>query len=45
MIDIKKLDFNYSKKQQPLFQDLDCELSAGSIVGLLEKMERERQLF
>ncbi len=37
MIDIKNLKFNYSKKQQPLFQDLDCKLQAGSIVGLLGK--------
>ncbi len=37
MIDIKNLNFNYTKKQQPLFQDLDCELNAGSIVGLLGK--------
>ncbi len=37
MIDIKTLNFNYAKKQQPLFQDLDCELNAGSIVGLLGK--------
>ncbi len=37
MIDIKQLNFSYSKKQQPLFQDLDCGLDAGSIVGLLGK--------
>ncbi len=37
MIDIKNLNFNYAKKQQPLFQQLDCELEAGSIVGLLGK--------
>jgi ABC-2 type transport system ATP-binding protein len=37
MIDIKNLNFQYAKKQQPLFQELDCELSAGSIVGLLGK--------
>lgn len=37
MIDIQKLSFSYSKKQQPLFQDLNCELQAGSIVGLLGK--------
>lgn len=37
MIDIKNLTFNYSKKQKPLFQRLDCELHAGSIVGLLGK--------
>jgi ABC-2 type transport system ATP-binding protein len=37
MVIINKLRFDYSKKQQPLFQDLDCELEAGSIVGLLGK--------
>lgn len=37
MIDIQKLSFSYSKKQQPLFQNLNCELQAGSIVGLLGK--------
>jgi ABC-2 type transport system ATP-binding protein len=37
MIDIKNLTFNYAKKQQPLFHELDCELQAGSIVGLLGK--------
>lgn len=37
MIHIKNLNFSYAKKQQPLFQDLDCELQAGSIVGLLGK--------
>lgn len=37
MIDIKNLNFQYAKKQQPLFQELDCELAAGSIVGLLGK--------
>ncbi len=37
MISIKNLQFNYAKKQQPLFQHLDCELRAGSIVGLLGK--------
>ena len=37
MIDIKNLNFNYSPKQQPLFQNLDCDLKAGSIVGLLGK--------
>lgn len=37
MISIQNLQFNYAKKQQPLFQDLDCELQAGSIVGLLGK--------
>jgi ABC-2 type transport system ATP-binding protein len=37
MVTIKDLKFNYSKKQQPLFQELDCELPAGSIVGLLGK--------
>lgn len=37
MIRINDLKFTYSKKQQPLFQDLHCELAAGSIVGLLGK--------
>ncbi len=37
MIDIKNLTFNYAKKQAPLFNQLDCELEAGSIVGLLGK--------
>lgn len=37
MIDIKQLNFSYGKKQRPLFSGLDCELSAGSIVGLLGK--------
>jgi ABC-2 type transport system ATP-binding protein len=29
--------FSYLRKQAPLFQDLNCELSSGSIVGLLGK--------
>jgi ABC-2 type transport system ATP-binding protein len=37
MIDIKNLTFNYAKKHSPLFNELDCELQAGSIVGLLGK--------
>ena len=37
MINIKNLNFNYAKKQQPLFNELECELQAGSIVGLLGK--------
>ena len=37
MISIKNLQFNYSKNQQPLFQNLNCELKAGSIAGLLGK--------
>src|SRR5688572_5402111 len=37
MVIINGLKFNYSKKQQPLFKNLNCELSAGSIVGLLGK--------
>src|SRR5690349_12869320 len=37
MVIINDLKFTYSKKQQPLFQDLNCELSSGSIVGLLGK--------
>lgn len=37
MINIKNLNFTYAKKQQPLFNELDCDLHAGSIVGLLGK--------
>lgn len=37
MVTINDLRFNYSKKQEPLFQELDCELTSGSIVGLLGK--------
>ncbi len=37
MISIRKLEFSYGKKQPPLFHNLDCELQAGSIVGLLGK--------
>ncbi|UII19419.1 ABC transporter ATP-binding protein [Fulvivirga ligni] len=37
MIEIKNLNFNYAKKKEPLFQDLDCILRPGSIVGLLGK--------
>jgi ABC-2 type transport system ATP-binding protein len=37
MLIIKNLTFRYSKKQQPLFEGLNCELSPGSIVGLLGK--------
>ena len=37
MIDIENLNFTYAKKQQPLFDNLDCKLEAGSIVGLLGK--------
>lgn len=37
MINIQNLNFNYSKKQPPLFRDLNCDLEAGRIVGLLGK--------
>ena len=37
MVIIKDLKFRYSRKQQPLFEDLSCELPSGSIVGLLGK--------
>lgn len=37
MLLINNLTFNYSKKQPPLFDNLDCELQSGSIVGLLGK--------
>ena len=37
MVIINDLKFSYSKKQEPLFQELNCELPSGSIVGLLGK--------
>ena len=37
MLNISNLRFSYSKRRQPLFDNLDCELQAGSIVGLLGK--------
>ncbi|MBX2970403.1 MAG: ABC transporter ATP-binding protein [Cyclobacteriaceae bacterium] len=37
MVIINDLGFRYSEKVQPLFQELNCELSSGSIVGLLGK--------
>lgn len=37
MIIIKDLRFTYGRKQRPLFENLDCELQPGSIVGLLGK--------
>jgi ABC-2 type transport system ATP-binding protein len=37
MVSINDLKFSYSKKQQALFQELNCELPSGSIVGLLGK--------
>jgi ABC-2 type transport system ATP-binding protein len=37
MVTIKDLKFRYSKKQLPLFEELSCDLSSGSIVGLLGK--------
>lgn len=37
MVVINDLKFTYSRKHQPLFEDLHCELSSGSIVGLLGK--------
>lgn len=37
MVIINDLGFRYSKKIQPLFQELNCELHSGSIVGLLGK--------
>lgn len=37
MLKISDLTFKYSKKQPPLFEGLSCELSPGSIVGLLGK--------
>ncbi|HEU5145110.1 MAG TPA: ABC transporter ATP-binding protein [Chryseosolibacter sp.] len=37
MVIINTLKFIYNQKQPPLFENLDCELQAGSIVGLLGK--------
>lgn len=37
MIHIHRLNFTYTKKQPPIFNELDCELQPGSIVGLLGK--------
>jgi ABC-2 type transport system ATP-binding protein len=37
MVSINDLVFRYSKRQQPIFQGLTCELAPGSIVGLLGK--------
>jgi ABC-2 type transport system ATP-binding protein len=37
MVIINDLQFKYSRKQPPLFDGLNCELSSGSIVGLLGK--------
>jgi len=37
MVIINNLLFQYGKKQRPLFENLDCELKSGSIVGLLGK--------
>jgi ABC-2 type transport system ATP-binding protein len=37
MVRINDLMFSYNRKQRPLFQKLDCDLQAGSIVGLLGK--------
>jgi ABC-2 type transport system ATP-binding protein len=37
MVNINDLRFSYSRKQAPLFQELNCELPSGSIVGLLGK--------
>lgn len=37
MVIINDLGFRYSKKIQPLFQEINCELHSGSIVGLLGK--------
>ena len=37
MVKISGLKFVYTRKQPPLFENLDCELQAGSIVGLLGK--------
>ena len=37
MVNISNLLFNYGRKQPPLFENLDCQLQPGSIVGLLGK--------
>lgn len=37
MVIIRDLIFKYGKKQRLLFENLDCELASGSIVGLLGK--------
>ena len=37
MVIINNLEFRYSRDQAALFKDLHCELSSGSIVGLLGK--------
>lgn len=37
MVNISNLLFTYGKKQPPLFENLDCQLQPGSIVGLLGK--------
>ena len=37
MLRINNLRFTYAQNQQPLFENLDCELQSGSIVGLLGK--------
>ena len=37
MVIINDLKFIYSRKQRPLFENLECQLQAGSIVGLLGK--------
>ena len=37
MLNIKGLRFCYGRKQLPLFENLDCELKSGSIVGFLGK--------
>lgn len=37
MVSINNLEFSYSRKQQPLFEQLHCEMASGSIVGLLGK--------
>jgi len=37
MINIQKLKFQYSGKEDPLFEGLDCQLPGGSITGLLGK--------
>ncbi len=37
MVNINNLEFGYSRKLPPLFQNLDCEMHPGSIVGLLGK--------
>lgn len=37
MLTINNLSYIHSRKQQPLFENADCELHTGSIAGMLDK--------